>query len=308
MNPNDNKYCGLPWRAGGRSRAGLDCAGLAQLWLTEQMGLRFTAPASGPDPDCEAALGTIPFKAGTLSRGDVVFFRRGSAGKVCHVTVYLGEDRYLGIANGLASRIESSQLLKRIGMVAAGSISPQDAERICLALGGRPDSAGAGASAPAPVAALDTNTESYFEEILGLVCEWVAETERRILELGTPLAPQQMADASQIGVKHPEKVRVLSVSSFEWPQNEKLSQVFLRVGFYPVNMAATHHHYGILIRHDLRENREILAHELTHVKQHETLGGLQPYYREYIRQFRTYGYELMPLEVEARATAMWLTQ
>lgn len=78
----DKTYCGLPWKDGGRSRSGLDCAGLAQLWLTEQMGLNFTVPPTGPEPDAEKLFNPI-YKAGALERGDVVFSvsanRAGSA-------------------------------------------------------------------------------------------------------------------------------------------------------------------------------------------------------------------------------------
>lgn len=37
-------YENLPWRAGGRTREGLDCAGLALLFLREEFGLDVTAP------------------------------------------------------------------------------------------------------------------------------------------------------------------------------------------------------------------------------------------------------------------------
>ena len=36
---SDFAYVGIAWRDGGRTREGLDCAGLAALWLKEQMGI-----------------------------------------------------------------------------------------------------------------------------------------------------------------------------------------------------------------------------------------------------------------------------
>src|SRR4051812_14937177 len=95
----DKTYCGLPWKDGGRSRSGLDCAGLAQLWLTEQIGLHFTVPPTGPEPDAEK-LFKPTYKAGALERGDVVFFRAVHSGRVCHVATYLGNNRYLHILKG----------------------------------------------------------------------------------------------------------------------------------------------------------------------------------------------------------------
>ncbi|WP_160164510.1 phage tail protein [Pedosphaera parvula] len=130
----DKTYCGLPWKDGGRSRSGLDCAGLAQLWLTEQMGLNFTVPPTGPEPDAEKLFNPI-YKAGALERGDVVFFRVGKSGRVCHVATYLGDNRYLHILKGSVSRMETgTTLMERIGLKVAGAISARDAETLCLAL------------------------------------------------------------------------------------------------------------------------------------------------------------------------------
>jgi hypothetical protein len=36
---SDFAYVGIAWKDGGRTRDGLDCAGLAALWLREQMGI-----------------------------------------------------------------------------------------------------------------------------------------------------------------------------------------------------------------------------------------------------------------------------
>src|SRR5438445_6639965 len=38
---SDLGYVGIAWKDGGRTRDGLDCAGLAALWLKEQMGIEF---------------------------------------------------------------------------------------------------------------------------------------------------------------------------------------------------------------------------------------------------------------------------
>lgn len=130
----DTTYCGLPWKDGGRSHEGLDCAGLAQLWLTEQMGLHFTVPPTGPEPDAEKLLNP-DYKTGALERGDVVFFRSTKSMRVCHVATYLGDNRYLHILKGCESRIETgTKLMERIGLQVAGAIGGKNAERLCLAL------------------------------------------------------------------------------------------------------------------------------------------------------------------------------
>jgi cell wall-associated NlpC family hydrolase len=134
MQSIDNTYCGLPWKDGGRSRDGLDCAGLAQIWLTEQLELDFTVPSTGPEPDAEKLLNP-DYKTSALERGDVVFFRSTRTKRVCHVAICLGNNRYLHILKGCESRIETgTRLMARIGLQVAGAISGKDAERLCLAL------------------------------------------------------------------------------------------------------------------------------------------------------------------------------
>jgi hypothetical protein len=134
MQPIDKGYCGIPWKDGGRTRAGVDCVGLVWLWLTEQEKI------TGPAPRTNAATDAADFLQGgfnpeAVRRGDVVFFRETRSGRVRHVAIYLGEGRYLHIVNGAVSRIENGlKLLRRLGYVPAGSIPPTEAERLAAAL------------------------------------------------------------------------------------------------------------------------------------------------------------------------------
>jgi len=130
----DETYVALPWKAGGEDRSGVDCRGLALLWLREQMGFKAVAtPAS--TARVEDFLQGAEFRQGNLQRGDIVFFRRGATKEIRHVGIYLGENRYLHILKGCESRIDTGVvLLARLGHVPAGAISPSEAERLCAAL------------------------------------------------------------------------------------------------------------------------------------------------------------------------------
>ena len=150
----DFAYVGIAWKDGGRTRDGLDCAGLAAFWLKEQMGIEvgdFSSPIqesyfeNGESADCRRTgldnrlldyFSTVSESArGPLSRGDIVFFRQKATGKVCHVAVYLGNNHYLHTLCGLESRINTgTQLLERIGFSVAGVVSPKDVGRLGLAL------------------------------------------------------------------------------------------------------------------------------------------------------------------------------
>jgi hypothetical protein len=58
--------------------------------------------------------------------------------------------------------------------------------------------------------------------------------------------------------------------------------------------------YGIFIRRG-QETLRLLSHELRHVHQFEQAGSLKDFLSEYLHQVARFGYELAPMEVDARA-------
>ena len=60
-------------------------------------------------------------------------------------------------------------------------------------------------------------TSQQFETLLQLAGAWAAEQERVILQSGVPLTEVQLADARQVGVIHPERVRLLRVVQIPRP-------------------------------------------------------------------------------------------
>src|SRR5512138_1331871 len=100
----DSIYCDIPWKAGGRTRQGLDCAGLAALFLKEEMGLDVAPPDTTEPVDCESIIEPFNDNFTPLVRGDTVFFRHKSrATKNWHVATALGDGRILHILNGCES-------------------------------------------------------------------------------------------------------------------------------------------------------------------------------------------------------------
>lgn len=134
----DTTYIGLPWKVGGRDRKGLDCAGLAALWLREQAGIDVGAAGgqrpegwqSSPYVEDGLKAAGITLEA-TWQPGDLVFFRHSRTGRIQHVAVALDGGKLLHIINGCRSRIDDGPtLLRRIGFDPAGAVPASQVGRL----------------------------------------------------------------------------------------------------------------------------------------------------------------------------------
>lgn len=131
--------------------------------------------------------------------------------------------------------------------------------------------------------------------------EWASATEATGLQQGQALDAEQLLIAKEIGIQHPEKVRLLYVDEVPFPHdNVLLKTVGEALGFIGqgiVNNAQVFG-YSIYIRkgYDLTTAR--LAHELVHVLQIER-SSLEAVVTQHFADLATYGYENSPLEVEA---------
>lgn len=142
--------------------------------------------------------------------------------------------------------------------------------------------------------------ETMLRTLLPLACEWAEAQENAILQAGTPLGENELADARAIGVRHPDRVRLLAVEAMPLPQHPMLRLAAEDMGFLsPITIGVTLR-YGIWIRADHWGERRLIIHELVHTSQYERLGGIEPFLSVYLRECLTKGYPNGALEAEAR--------
>ncbi|MEZ8025980.1 hypothetical protein A1OW_19530 [Enterovibrio norvegicus] len=140
-------------------------------------------------------------------------------------------------------------------------------------------------------------------KLMPAASEFVHDAQKEALKNGQPLTDAQIVIAKEMGVQHPEKVRVYYVDKLPAPTDPELLEIAKRVGYTNPNMAGYAYGYGIWIHHRYKNQRDLLPHELVHVKQAEEL-GLTEQTRQYLIQMFIYGYYNAPMEKEARqATA-----
>jgi hypothetical protein len=146
--------------------------------------------------------------------------------------------------------------------------------------------------------------QETFERFASLACQWAKTQEAFILKHGSPLSPRQIADARLAGVQDPARVRVLVVDRIPLPDDEELAEAARHAQIITDASRGVAIGYGIIIRADSWQNRELILHQLVHVAQCERSGGLEPFVAEYLYDRRSSrAFSVGALEDEARGLA-----
>ncbi|WGV99086.1 hypothetical protein QF117_14115 [Vibrio sp. YMD68] len=133
---------------------------------------------------------------------------------------------------------------------------------------------------------------------LPLSMRYVEKNEQIALSQGDRLSPQFIEVAHRIGIKHPEKVRVIYADTLPLPENESLLFQMQRLGLDSPYFVGATFGYGIWIANKAKGDKLLLSHELIHVKQAET-AGLEAFTKDYLLQLSIFGYAKAPIELEA---------
>jgi hypothetical protein len=97
------------------------------------------------------------------------------------------------------------------------------------------------------------------------VVDWISYLEKQAQESGRALTPIELNLAQNVGVAHPEEVRVLSVPRIPLPAHPRVKQLARQVGLLNANTGGLTAGYGIIVRLDCAKNLRLLAHESVHV-------------------------------------------
>jgi hypothetical protein len=80
---------------------------------------------------------------------------------------------------------------------------------------------------------------------------------------------------------------------------KKQPKIFYPKYVVPPFRAMTIPPFGIFVKHEFKNDNQILAHDLVHWQQYERMGIVMYYFR-YLIQLLLIGYDTMPMEMEAR--------
>ena len=146
--------------------------------------------------------------------------------------------------------------------------------------------------------------QEKFERLAPLAYQWAKQQEAYVLQHGARLAANQLADAGRAGVQDPDRVRVLVVDRIPLPDDAELAEAARGAQIITEASRGVAIGYGIIIRADSWQNRELLLHQLVHVAQCERSGSLESFVGEYLGDRRSSpDFSFGPLEDEARGLA-----
>ncbi len=136
------------------------------------------------------------------------------------------------------------------------------------------------------------------EQLLPAAEQFVLENESEAMESGVPLTGPQLTIASDIGIENPEKVRIYYVDKLPFPEDPELAVLAKKFGYSSPLMGAYTYGYGVWMKGSLKNDKELFAHELIHVRQAEQM-GVREQTKQYLMQLYIYGYQNAPMELEA---------
>jgi uncharacterized protein DUF4157 len=140
-------------------------------------------------------------------------------------------------------------------------------------------------------------------ELLPQAIAWAERQEKTILQHAgaRALSSAETETAKRAGVEFHQKVRILVVGKMPLPNDPALLQAARDFGLDSADGLT--YGYGIFIRENHAGNAHLIAHELRHVAQVETCGGLPSFVEKYLGELGSYGYDNAPLELDAEQFA-----
>jgi len=145
----------------------------------------------------------------------------------------------------------------------------------------------------------DPQLRKQIEEHLPEAVEWAERIEKEALEKGEPLSPPLRDIAQALGIQNVDKIRVWKVDRMPTTGNLEIRELPERFGLSISGSSGITVGHAILVLRTRATDYNVLTHELVHVRQYEQAGGLSSYLKQYSDEAMLFGYQNMPMELEA---------
>jgi len=100
-----------------------------------------------------------------------------------------------------------------------------------------------------------------FDKLLFPLVEWVKGEEKRVLKKGKKLNKSQLKEAKKMGIEQYGKIRIFCVPEIMLPYGLDLVKLLIIFSAIPKKLNGLVLGYGIVLREDFKDDRELLIHE-----------------------------------------------
>ena len=90
------------------------------------------------------------------------------------------------------------------------------------------------------------------------VMSWISYLEKQAQESGRALTSIEFNLAQNVGLAHPEEVRILSVPRIPFPAHPRVKQLAKQVGLLNADTGGLTAVYGVIVRRDCTNNLRLL--------------------------------------------------
>lgn len=145
-----------------------------------------------------------------------------------------------------------------------------------------------------------SSVQSEIQRFLPRVVAWYNQVESELLPKGRQLTAQELAFAIRLGIKEPNRIRVVVLDKFPLPDDAELRSKAEGYGMGSKAEGARMNGYVIMMKPWAAESKSVISHELVHISQQERLGR-EAFIRRYLIEMEIMGYDRSPLELDAYA-------
>jgi len=142
------------------------------------------------------------------------------------------------------------------------------------------------------------NLRAQSPALLPRATGWLRGVSSMAAQHGIALTDGLHVLARRVGVRQPERIRLLTVAGLPQPDDPQLRAAARAIGLLGEGMHGMVAGYGVLLLRG-RGSTRLLSHEFRHVRQFELAGSIERFLSDYVPQVAIYGPADAPLEVDA---------
>jgi hypothetical protein len=146
---------------------------------------------------------------------------------------------------------------------------------------------------------MNIDLQTVLPILLPSAIRWSETLSSEISQSGKQLSETEISIARDVGVIHPELIRIAMVDRLPLPEDPQLRSAAIQTGLLGPNMVGLTLDHSVLICHG-NKTIQLLAHEFRHVYQYEQYGSIANYLPIYLQQIVEVGYMNAPFEIDAR--------